>query len=118
VVVVRYFGGTLLGASGLIQAYREAAAEALRAAQVEEKIVCDTFRLDFDYALMPDVMNAVKKLDLHIAHQDFGERGLLHLDIRQSEAVGMLLKMKALIRKVSVEEAAGLDWPVGMAVEG
>lgn len=117
VVVVRYFGGTLLGTSGLINAYREAAAEALRAAQVEEKIVCDTFRFDFDYALMPDVMNAVKKLDLYISHQDFGERGLLHLDIRQSEVADTLLKMKALIRKISTEEAAGLDWPTGLKVE-
>lgn len=116
VVVVRYFGGTLLGTSGLIQAYREAAAEALRAAQVEEKIVRDTFYFDFDYALMPDVMNAVKKLDLDIVHQDFGERGLLHLAIRQSEASDLLLRMKALIRKISTEEAAGLDWPDMMNV--
>ena len=117
VVVVRYFGGTLLGTSGLIQAYREAAAEALRAAGVEEKIVCDTFRFDFDYALMPDVMNAVKKLGLDIVHQDFGERGLLHLAIRQSEVADTLLKMKALIRKISTEEAAGLDWPEGLTVD-
>ena len=117
VVVVRYFGGTLLGTSGLIQAYREAAAEALRTAKVEEKIVCDTFRFDFDYALMPDVMNAVKKLGLDIVHQDFGERGLLHLAIRQSEVADTLLKMKALIRKISTEEAAGLDWPEGLTVD-
>ena len=118
VVVVRYFGGTLLGTSGLIQAYREATAEALRAAQVVEKIVCDTFRFDFDYALMPDVMNAVKKLDLHIVHQDFGERGVLDVEIRQSEVADKLLRMKALIRKISTEEAAGLDWPEGLMVEG
>lgn len=118
VVVVRYFGGTLLGTSGLIQAYREATAEALRAAQVEEKIVCDTFRFDFDYALMPDVMNAVKKLDLSIVHQDFGERGVIDLAIRQSDSVDKLLRMKALIRKISTEEAAGLDWPDGLTVEG
>ncbi|MCB0529283.1 MAG: YigZ family protein [Saprospiraceae bacterium] len=62
IVVVRYFGGTLLGTSGLINAYREAAAEALRHAEVEEKIIQDVFAFDFDYALMPDVMNEVKKL--------------------------------------------------------
>jgi len=117
VVVVRYFGGTLLGTSGLINAYREAAAGALRAAEVVEKIVRDTFSLDFDYALMPDVMNAVKKLDLNILKETYGDRGLLEVGIRQSEVDSNLLKMKALIWKVTPEEAASLDWPGGLSVE-
>lgn len=116
VVVVRYFGGTLLGASGLIQAYRESAAEALRAAGVVEKIVQDHFGLTFDYALMPDVMNAVKKLDLDILQQDFGDSGRLQIGVRQSETADKLLKMKALLWKASTEEAAGLDWPPGLKV--
>ena len=117
VVVVRYFGGTLLGASGLINAYREATAEALRAAEVVEKFVKDTFTLDFDYALMPDIMNAVKKLDLDVSRQDFSDRGLMEINIRQSEVADALLKMKALIWKVSTEEASTLDWPAGLSVE-
>jgi len=116
VVVVRYFGGTLLGTSGLIHAYREAAAEALRSAVIVEKIVKDVFCLDFDYALMPDVMNAVKKLDLEIVKEVYGDRGLLEVGIRQSEVAERLLKMKALIWKVSTEEAATLDWPAGLTV--
>lgn len=116
VVVVRYFGGTLLGASGLIQAYREATAEAFRTATVVEKIVQDGFRLVFDYALMPDLMNAVKKLEITILEQDFGDLGRLHLGIRQSETADKLLKMKALLWKVSLEEAAGLHWPPGLKV--
>ena len=117
VVVVRYFGGTLLGTSGLINAYREATAEALRNATMEEKIVKDAFLLDFDYALMPDVMNAIKKLALDISKEEYGERGLLEIGIRQSEIEDTLLKMKALIWKVSTEEAATLDWPAGLNVE-
>ena len=117
VVVVRYFGGTLLGTSGLINAYREATAEALRNATMEEKIVKDAFLLDFDYALMPDVMNAIKKLALDISKEEYGERGLLEIGIRQSEIEETLLKMKALIWKVSTEEAATLDWPAGLNVE-
>ncbi|MFN8302724.1 MAG: YigZ family protein [Saprospiraceae bacterium] len=116
IVVVRYFGGTLLGASGLIHAYREAAAEALRQATIEEKIVQDCFRFSFDYALMPDIMNAVKKLDFTIVHQDFGEAGLMDLAVRQSETADKLLRMKASIWKVSAEEAATLDWPPGLKV--
>lgn len=116
VVVVRYFGGTLLGTSGLIHAYREAAAEALRSAVIVEKIVTDVFALDFDYALMPDVMNAVKKLDMEIVKEAYGDRGLLEVGIRQSEVADRLLKMKALIWKVSTEEADTLDWPAGLTV--
>jgi uncharacterized YigZ family protein len=116
VVVVRYFGGTLLGTSGLINAYREATAEALRSAAIVEKIVQDTFTLDFDYALMPDVMNAVKKLGLDIFKEEYGERGLLEIGIRQSESENTLLKMKALLWKVSPEEAATLDWPAGLVL--
>ncbi len=116
VVVVRYFGGTLLGTSGLINAYREAAAEALRSATIIEKIVKDTFALDFDYALMPDVMNAVKKLDLEIFKEEYGDRGLIEIGIRQSEIVDTLLKVKAMVWKVSTEEAATLDWPAGLVL--
>lgn len=117
VVVVRYFGGTLLGASGLIQAYREAAAEALRQAQVIECVLKDRFQIDFDYALMPDLMNALKKLELEARNQVFDERGRLEIAIRQSETAHVLLRMRALIRKVSEDEARELDWPEGMECE-
>ncbi len=114
IVVVRYFGGTLLGTSGLIHAYREAAAAALRNADITEKIIKDHFSLDFDYALMPDVMNGVKKLDLEIVRQTFEERGLLEIAIRQTEATERLLQLKASIWKVSTDEAATLEWPAGL----
>ncbi len=117
VVVVRYFGGILLGTSGLIQAYRETAAEAFRQSVIIEKIILDTFRLDFDYALMPDVMNTVKKLALEVQQQEFAERGLLQIGIRQGETAATLLKMKALLWRVSLEEAAALDFPAGLNVE-
>ena len=114
IVVVRYFGGTLLGTSGLIHAYREAAAEAIRQAEKVEKIVKNHFLLDFDYALMPDVMNGLKKLDLEVVTQVFEERGRIEIAIRQTETAAQLLKLKAAIWKVSTDEAAGLDWPGGM----
>lgn len=114
VVVVRYFGGTLLGTSGLIHAYREAAAEALRHAEVLECLVKDFFLLDFDYALMPDVMNGLKKLDIEVLRQTFEDRGQIEIGIRQSETAATLLRLKAQLWKVSEEEAAGVDWPSGL----
>jgi uncharacterized YigZ family protein len=116
IVVVRYFGGTLLGTSGLIQAYKESAAEALRAGTVVEKIVKNHYLLDFDYALMPDVMQAVKKRGLELIQETYGDRGLLEIGIRKNESASELLHLKALIRKVSTEEAATLDWPAGLEV--
>ncbi|MCY7329796.1 MAG: YigZ family protein [Saprospiraceae bacterium] len=116
IVVVRYFGGTLLGTSGLIQAYRESAAEALRQGQIVEKIIQDKFLFDFDYALMPEVMNAVKKLGLDLIREEYGDRGSMEIAIRQSETAANLLQVKALIWKVSLEEAATLDWPAGIVV--
>lgn len=116
IVVVRYFGGTLLGTSGLIQAYRESAAEALRQGQIVEKIIRDHFVFDVDYALLPDVMQAVKKLGVDLVREAYGDRGLLEIAIRQSEAVARLLEIKSLVWKVSSEEAAALDWPAGLLV--
>ncbi len=116
VVVVRYFGGVLLGTSGLINAYREAAAEALRAGEKLEKTVCDIYRLRFEYALMPEVMEAVKKLGIEVAAQHFDENGQLDIAIRQTETDDNLLKIKALVLKKSIEEAAGIEKIDGLEI--
>lgn len=109
VVVVRYFGGTLLGTSGLINAYRESTAEAFRAANIIEKTVEDIYRLTFDYALMSNVMNAVKKLNLEMVRQDFGEIGILEIAIRKGELEDTLKKLKAYIAKVRLEEVHKIE---------
>jgi uncharacterized YigZ family protein len=117
VVVARYFGGTLLGASGLINAYRESAAEALRNAIVVEKIIKDYFLLDFDYALMPDVMNAIKKIDLEIVQQSYEERGNIEIAIRKNLVESTFLAMKALVLKVSKDEALVSEFPAGLIIK-
>jgi uncharacterized YigZ family protein len=105
IVVVRYFGGTLLGTSGLIQAYKESSADALKQGQIVEKTIHDTIEVRFGYDKMSDVMNAVKKLEITVLSQVFEESGLLVLSIRQSETEKTLLNMRALILKISIEEA-------------
>ena len=105
VVVVRYFGGTLLGTSGLIAAYRESTAEALRQATVEERTVEDFFEIRFSYDIMSDVMNAFKRLSINMLSQEFDETGRVTFAIRQTEVNQKLLELKALILKMSVEEA-------------
>jgi uncharacterized YigZ family protein len=118
VVVVRYFGGTLLGTAGLIQAYRESAAAALLAAAKVEKIVQDRFRVRAAYALVPDLLNALRKLDLKIQREEYdGAGGQIAVDIRKSETSGKLLHLKAALWKVHAEDAQTLDWPEGIEVE-
>ena len=117
IVVVRYFGGTLLGTSGLITAYREAAATALREAVIIEKIVENSYRIKFGYDKMPDVMNAVKRLKINVLQQIFEESGTLIVAIRQSEAEQRLLEMRAEIMKISLEEAQNRENTEGVEIE-
>ncbi len=117
VIVVRYFGGTLLGTSGLINAYKLSAQDALQQARVVEKILEDIVRVRFDYALMGEVMNAVKKMELSIVHQHFEETAYIDLAIRKTETAAALLRLKALLAKVSLEEAELMESVDGVSFD-
>lgn len=71
IVVVRYFGGVLLGTGGLIVAYREAAADALANAEIVEKEVMVSCRLKFPYEKMNEVMRTLKEVNAHITSQEY-----------------------------------------------
>ena len=75
ILVIRYFGGVKLGTSGLIVAYRTAAAEALSAAEFEERLVEREIRLTFGYEHMNMVMRMVKELEPRIVAQDYKDNG-------------------------------------------
>jgi len=117
VIVVRYFGGTLLGASGLIHAYKTATAAALQQATIIEQTVSDIYRLTFDYAIMSNVMNAIKKNNLQMTHQDFGDIGKVDIAIRQSEVAATLPLLKAAIAKVPIEMVADMEEIEGLEME-
>lgn len=87
IIVVRYFGGTLLGVSGLINAYRSAAADALRNAKIKIKLIERTFQLNFTYNELNEVMHITKKEKLNILKTQFGEKCQLILSVRKSEAI-------------------------------
>jgi uncharacterized YigZ family protein len=70
VVVVRYFGGTLLGVPGLINAYKTCTAEALSLAEKQTKNIEAKFNLEFDYTIMNDVMMVLKQHEVSIYKQD------------------------------------------------
>lgn len=84
VVVVRYFGGILLGVPGLIQAYKEASLAALEEAQKEIRPITTELRIDYDFAQTNVVMHVVKRLDIRVKEQVFEERSGIIVDVRLS----------------------------------
>ena len=71
VVVVRYFGGILLGTGGLVTAYREAASDALEQAEIIEKTVDSGIRIEFEYPDIEVIMSTIRACEAEIVQQDF-----------------------------------------------
>jgi len=84
IIVVRYFGGIELGTSGLIVAYRTAAAEAIAAARIEERTVDETITITFEYPHLNSVMRIVKEDKPDVLVQSFELTCEMTLRIRQS----------------------------------
>lgn len=85
IVVVRYFGGIKLGVGGLIQAYKEAAADAIAAAEIVEKTVDAHYKIEFPYIVMNDVMKIVKDLEPRIIEQTFEMNCEIVLAVRRRD---------------------------------
>lgn len=83
IVVVRYFGGIKLGVSGLINAYREAAADAIVHAEIIEKTVDEQFRICFPYLVMNDVMKVLKEENPEVLERSFEMECEMLLSIRK-----------------------------------
>ncbi|MCU0432766.1 MAG: YigZ family protein [Bacteroidia bacterium] len=94
VIVVRYFGGTLLGAGGLVQAYKTAAAEALKVARIEERFVTENYELTFDYAAMNAVMKLLKDFDATQSAQQFELTCSLNFEVRRRDADALCEALK------------------------
>jgi uncharacterized YigZ family protein len=96
VVVVRYFGGTLLGVPGLINAYKLATEDALSQALIIEKTVNDVYTISFDYLQMNDVMRLIKDADLTILSQQFDNNCSIQVSIRKMQVNEVLSKLNKL----------------------
>jgi len=97
VIVVRYFGGILLGTGGLITAYKEASRDALEQASIVEQTIDEIISIEFDYLLMNEVMRIVKEMSLHILDQSFDNMCAMKLAIRQSDAEKLKSKLGNII---------------------
>lgn len=96
VIVVRYFGGIKLGTSGLIVAYRTAAAQAIAEATVIEKTVDGEVRVCFEYPFLNDVMRIVKEEGPEITEQSYDMDCIMGLRIRKS----LLSRLRSRLEKV------------------
>ena len=91
IVVVRYYGGVNLGTSGLIVAYREAAADAIHHTTIENRFVEEEIVYDFPYVMMNQVMKVIKDMNPRIISQQYDNTCQIRMRIRQSLA-GQLQK--------------------------
>ena len=97
IVVVRYYGGVNLGTSGLIIAYREAAADAISHATIETRQVEEIVKYSFAYPQMNDVMRIVKDMNPRIISQTYDNTCEIVLSIRKSEAEQLRNRLKSLL---------------------
>ena len=96
VVVVRYFGGTLLGVPGLINAYKTATVEALNANEIITKTVNDVYQINFDYLMMNQVMRIIKDEHLEIINQIFDTNCSIKFEVRKANLNQVLGKLEKI----------------------
>lgn len=99
IIVVRYYGGVNLGTSGLIVAYRTAAAEAIANAEIVSLFVEEEVVFDFPYIIMNDVMKIIKDMSPRIISQTYDNTCEMKLSIRKSEAPMLKAKFDKLAFK-------------------
>ncbi|MBB6237909.1 putative YigZ family protein [Pedobacter sp. AK013] len=92
IVVVRYFGGTLLGVPGLINAYKTASIESIKMATIISKTVNDVYEVHFEYLQMNEVMKLSKEENLQILGQQFDTDCILKFEVRKAQLNQVLSK--------------------------
>lgn len=101
-VVVRYFGGTLLGVPGLINAYKTAATAAIQAADVQDRTINEIYELQFEYLMMNDVMKLIKEEKLTVLTQNFDNSCSIKIEVRKASLnmiLGKLENIEGLVIK-------------------
>lgn len=96
IVVVRYFGGTLLGVSGLINAYKSSAAEVIKECNIIEKFISFNYTIQFPFEHLNDVMKLLKQLDCKITNQQFDNDCEISFSIRKANSEPCEEKLKKL----------------------
>ena len=93
IVVARYFGGSLLGVPGLINAYRSSAIDAIENANIIVKTVHATFEISIPHQLMNELLNVVRSESGIISRQAFGEKMMVHISVSKSRKISLIEKL-------------------------
>lgn len=96
IVVVRYFGGTLLGVSGLINAYKNSAADVIKVSTIIEKQILFNYTIQFYFEHLNDVMKLLKQLDCKITSQQFDNNCEISFSIRKANSEQCEEKLKKI----------------------
>lgn len=104
VIVVRYFGGIKLGVSGLQNAYKVVAKEALDAAVIEERTIQEQYQVVFEYVKMNDIMQILKDPEIQVLDRQSDMRCTYTISVRQRDAD----RITDALRKVAMTEVTAL----------
>jgi len=93
VVVVRYYGGTKLGTSGLIRAYRDTARLCLEGAQLATKLISRKYRLEFEYDVMPQMLSLIDRQKIQVIDKDFSAKAAITLELPLDQIVDTMRQL-------------------------
>lgn len=117
VIVVRYFGGTKLGASGLIKTYRLTAKETLKQAAIIQKIRNQSYLLTFDYYHLNKVMAFLKEQQIEITAQNMTQEAQITIGIPRSRTSKIILELKAQLAADYIENINPDSPIIGFKIE-
>jgi uncharacterized YigZ family protein len=96
IIVSRYFGGTLLGVSGLINAYKSAAEYALESAEIVDHIIHECYEVKYPYPAMNDVMKIIKEENILQSGHSFDLECTIILNFRSSARERILTRLSRI----------------------
>lgn len=104
VVVIRYFGGTLLGVSGLINAYKQATIDSLYHAQIVTSIIKDELTIQFAYEAMNEVMHLIKEYQFDIRNMQYDLKNSITIAVRKSLTSVALQKLQGMDGIIAISQ--------------
>jgi putative IMPACT (imprinted ancient) family translation regulator len=114
---VRYFGGTLLGTSGLIQAYRESAKDALQKAEPLQVFISDTLQITAEYQHDKKVQQVLKQYELIPANASYETAITWTIRVRKTKTENLITDLKSVVGGISKEYAEDTDDIPGLFIK-
>lgn len=117
VIVIRYFGGKKLGASGLINAYREAAQDAFRSVNIVDKYIEDQFKVVFSFEHTGSVMKALNEEWISVHENGFEDSPFIVFSVRQSRTLETINRIIAFLLNRNIEDITGKEDVPGFSLQ-